>query len=189
MICALRKTVGEDEFTDIGQASFFTDRDSTFQIDFDAVVLRWIVGSGDGDRKVDPESASRKMDHGSGDDTEIDDIAPLIHDSSGECLKKGWRRGTDITADSDFGGLEVDDERPADSVGSLIIEINAIHTTDIIRLENTGIHSQKEWGIIACSISWDVSRASALPEMTEGCGDGRVLGEAWFGDGLGLDKK
>lgn len=125
-----------NKFTEIKESGLFTYGDSFFEVNLETIVFRWIVGSGDRNSQIDIEATGGKMHHGSGDYSEIYDVATLIGNTTRKLGVESGGGSADVAADSNFFGAEVDDDGSAKFVGEFIIKFFAVNTPDIVRFEN-----------------------------------------------------
>ena len=137
---------------DVAEAVLLADRYGAAERDLHAIVFRGVVRSGDGDGGVDIEAAGSEVDHRCGDDAEVEDIAALVHDASGEAFEEARGGGADVAADREALGLEMGDDGAPDLVGIVFVQVGTVDASDIVGLENPRIHME-EVGNYASSIA------------------------------------
>ena len=132
----------QGQIADFLEAGALADRYRSAQGDFHAIVLFGIVRGGERNGGIDIQAAGGKVDHGSGDDTEVEHITAGVHYTLSEAFEEARAGTADIATDAEAFGFEMGDHGSADIVNIVFIDIIRVDAADIVGLEDTGVHSK-----------------------------------------------
>jgi hypothetical protein len=135
-----RQAVADDHVADVGDARLAAERERLLSHHLHAVVLLWIVRSGDLDPAFELVAGHGEIQHVRRDHAVVDHVRALRGHTVQERGRQRGRREAHVPAESDTLRLEVGDERRTDRTGSVLVDLARVHATDIVGLEDVGIH-------------------------------------------------
>ena len=119
----------------IEKARLAADRQRPGAHDLHARVLLRVVRRRDGDTAVEPELADREIDHLCADEPEVEHLRAAVRGALAHGRGHRRRRHAHVVPDGDPLGLELVDERAADAIRTVLVELRLVEAADVVRLE------------------------------------------------------
>ena len=120
----------------VEQARVAADRQRPAAHDLHPGVLLRVVRRGHRDAAVELELADREIDHLRADHPEIEHLGSGIGCAFAHRRRHRRRRDAHVAADGDAFRLELLDERPADAVAAVLVDLRRVDPADVVRLED-----------------------------------------------------
>ncbi len=110
--------------------------------DLHARVLLRVVRGGHAHAAVEPELADRVVDHLGPDHSQVEHVGTAVCRALDQRLRHRRRGEAHVPADGDRARLELLDERPADAVGAVLVELRRVDPADVVGLEHLGVEHE-----------------------------------------------
>lgn len=150
---------GGDAVADGVQARVATDGFGRLAHQLHAVVALGIVAGGDHDAAAGLLVAGGEVDFLGAAQADVDDVGAAFGDAADERLRKRGAFETHVAADDDGLGAQFGDERAADAVGDVFVQLIGHAATDVVGLEGSDGHG----GVVAHGPGCDRCQSAARP--------------------------
>jgi hypothetical protein len=143
------EVAGFDALADGIEAGVAADRTRLFADQLHAVVALGVVAGGDHDAAVGVQVAGAEVDFFGTAQAQVEDVGAGFGEALDQRGDEAWAFEAHVAADHVGLAVELGDQRAADPVSDVVIEISWDLATDVVGLEATGLNRRMHWRSLA----------------------------------------